>query len=739
MSVRLRQSRYSRKANFLVQVSINREVPLQRADTMYGLGAFLYVIFLAIGWILMVYTLNFYYLAYHSRNNIRHERKRRQRIDLPTTLPVVTIQLPMYNEKYVVKRLIDAVCQMDYPKDRLQIQVLDDSDDDTVDLIRSIVDEYRFKGFDIVHVRRKDRTGYKAGALKEGIKYAKGEFVAIFDADFIPPTWFLKSAIGHFYADPKLGLVQCKWGHVNENYSSLTEAQAVLLDLHFLIEQKAKSLTRLYMNFNGTAGIWRTSCINEAGGWHTSTLVEDLDLSYRVQMKGWRCLFLEDVVVDAELPVQMNAAKRQQFRWAKGSIQVALKLLSDVMLRRNIPIETKTQAFIQLTRHTINPLFLVQFLIFPMLLAMDFELYTVSWAPLISILMYVIMGPGGYLIIINKTWSGQKWREKAQQFFFLMFYSTGLSVNNTVAVFDAVFGRKNEFLRTPKFGVVNKSDNWKNKEYVLPFTKTTLLEMFFAIYGCMAVFISIFTGNSLYAPMIAIPTIGFIYVAYLSIVHSSFSKKKQTEGRDYAPTITTGWRTADAGSASMTASTGAANSGAGRITTRTLSQKLVLAGMLSFLTIGASIAYFGYQNTMYLLDKAIGFVARAETAQTPEQLAEYIKLTQEMIPLDGNPVWLFPTSKTDFALIQANLDSIVVRANIASAMDPLSDSYNIAIRDMHMSAGAIRTNLLELIPYTYITLSNIILAGLWVTAIIAIFAVLRKIKTTTATIQCKTV
>jgi cellulose synthase/poly-beta-1,6-N-acetylglucosamine synthase-like glycosyltransferase len=707
---------------------------------MYGLGAFLYVIFLAIGWILMVYTLNFYYLAYHSRNNIRHERKRRQKVELPTTLPIVTIQLPMYNEKYVVKRLIDAVCQMDYPKDKLQIQVLDDSDDDTVDLIRSIVDEYTYKGFDIIHVRRKDRIGYKAGALKEGIKYAKGEFVAIFDADFIPPTWFLKSAIGHFYADAKLGLVQCKWGHVNENYSTLTEAQAVLLDLHFLIEQKAKSLTHLYMNFNGTAGIWRTSCINEAGGWHTSTLVEDLDLSYRVQMKGWRCLFLEDVVVDAELPVQMNAAKRQQFRWAKGSIQVALKLLSDVMFRRNIPIETKTQAFIQLTRHTINPLFLAQFLIFPMLLAMDYELYTVSWTPLISILMYVIMGPGGYLIIINKTWSGEKWREKAQQFFFLMFYSTGLSVNNTVAVFDAVFGRKNEFLRTPKFGIVNNNDNWKNKEYVLPFTKTTLLEIFFAIYGCMAVFISIFTGNSLYAPMIAIPTIGLIYVAFLSIVHSSFMKKKQTAGQDYTPTITTGGRTADAGPASMTVSTGgAANSGAGRRTTRTLNQKLVLTGMLLFLTMGASIAYFGYQNTMYLLDKAVGFVARAETAQTPWQLAEYIKLTQELIPTDGNPVWLFPTSETDFALIQANLDSILVRANIASAMDPLSDSYNIAIRDMHMSAGTIRTNLLEIIPYTYISLSNIILAGLWVSAIMAIFAALRKIKTKTATIQYKTI
>jgi hypothetical protein len=274
---------------------------------------------------------------------------------------------------------------------------------------------------------------------------------------------------------------------------------------------------------------------------------------------------------------------------------------------------------------------------------------------------------------------------------------------------------------------------------VLPFTKTTLLEIFFAIYGCMAVFISIFTGNSLYAPMIAIPTIGFIYVAYLSIVHSSFRKKKQTAGRDYAPTITTGGHTAGDGSTTMTASTKAADSSDGSKATRTLNQRLVLAGMLAFLTMGAAVAYFGYQNTMYLLDKAIGFIARAETAQTSEELAGYIKLTQELIPADGNPVWLFPTSKTDFGLIQDNLDSIVHRANTASAMDPLSDSYNIAIRDMHMSAGSIRTNLLELIPYTYITLSNIVLAALWIAAIIAIFAALKKIKTKTTTIQYKTV
>src|SRR5919202_3630259 len=498
---------------------------------MYGPGAFLYLIFLTIGWILMVYTLNFYYLAYQSRNNIRHEKKRRQKIELPTNIPIVTIQLPLYNEKYVAKRLIDAVCRIDYPKDRLQIQVLDDSDDDTADLIRSIVEEYKFKGFDIVYIHRIHRTGYKAGALKEGIKNAKGEFIAIFDADFIPPAWFLKSAIGHFYAHPKLALVQCKWGHVNENYSTLTEAQAVSLDLHFLIEQKAKSLTHLYMNFNGTAGIWRTSCINDAGGWHTSTLVEDLDLSYRAQLKGWKCLFLENLIIEAELPVQINAAKRQQFRWAKGSIQVAAKLLTDVVLQKNLSIDTKIQAFIQLTRHIVHPLFLAQFLIFPMLLAMDYKLYTVSWAPLISGLIYLLMGPVTYLYMIRKIWR-EKWKAKARQYLFLIFFATGISVNNTVAVFDALLSANNEFLRTPKFGIIKRDEDWKKTAYVLPFTKTTLLEAFFGIYGFISIFITLLSGNPIFAPIIVIQTIGFIYVAYLSMMHSSFKKKNKEKSNE---------------------------------------------------------------------------------------------------------------------------------------------------------------------------------------------------------------
>ena len=282
---------------------------------------FVFQVFIFCAILIIGYTCNFYYLAFLS--------SRRKEIYPVSEIgePTITIQLPIYNEKYVATRLVDAVCAQDYPKEKMRIMVLDDSDDDTVNLMHQTVLKYQSLGFDISHVRRGTREGYKAGALKHAMKSTKSDFVAIFDADFIPPDWYLKKAIPHF-TNSKIGLVQCRWGHVNENYSALTQAQALNLDFHFLVEQKAKSNSHLFMNFNGTAGIWRKECIDDAGGWHTATLVEDLDLSYRAQMKGWKCLFLPDIVVDAELPVQMNGAKRQQFRWAKGSIQCAIKPVS---------------------------------------------------------------------------------------------------------------------------------------------------------------------------------------------------------------------------------------------------------------------------------------------------------------------------------------------------------------------------------------------------------------------------
>ena len=369
---------------------------------------FVFDLFIVSAIVITAYTCNFYYLAYLSirRSDVQSTT------DLGT--PSVTIQLPIYNEKYVAKRLVDAVCDLDYPKDKMRIMVLDDSDDDTVELLEDAINDYKNQGFLIEHVRRGTRSGYKAGALKHAMKTTDTELVAIFDADFIPPEWFLKKAIPNF-SKPNIGLVQCRWGHVNENYSTITQAQALSLDFHFLIEQKAKSNSNLFMNFNGTAGIWKRDCIEKAGGWHTSTLVEDLDLSYRAQLQGWKCVFLPDIVVDAELPVQMNAAKRQQFRWAKGSIQCAVKLLSNIIVKRKVAIEAKIQAFIQLTRHVVYPLMLIQFLALPVLLAGHVNLYVISFLPVLTIAAYLAMGPGAYVVIIQSMYH-KSWKSKAKLF-----------------------------------------------------------------------------------------------------------------------------------------------------------------------------------------------------------------------------------------------------------------------------------------------------------------------------------
>ena len=708
---------------------------------MSGIGAILYSSFIIIAWLVTIYTLNFFYLAYHSKHNLRHQKamKKKMQIVSENSLPLITIQLPIYNEKYVAVRLIDAVCRIDYPKEKLQIQVLDDSDDNTDKIIRFIVDRYTFKGFDIVYLHRTVRSGYKAGALKAGMKIAKGEFIAIFDADFIPPNWFLKKAIGSF-SDPKVGLVQCRWGHINENYSSLTEAQAISLDLHFLIEQKAKSLTHLFMNFNGTAGIWRTSCINDAGGWHTNTLVEDLDLSYRAQLKGWKCFFLEDLIIEAELPVQINAAKRQQFRWAKGSMQVAMKLLTDVALDRKIPVDTKIQAFIQLTRHIVHPLFLTQFIIFPMLLALDYKLYSVSWAPIIAILIYIMMGPATYLYIIRKIWR-DKWKVKAREYFYLIFFATGISVNNTVAIFEALLVRKNEFLRTPKFGIIKKGDEWRNKSYVLPFTKITLLEIFFGVYGTIAIFISIFSGNPIFVPILLLQTIGFIYIAYLSISHSSSiynksNKRLQTScqqdlliSKQLSKIIETNFELAKIEKTKVYINTikktTYGKSTIGKAMTSKYYRLMVLS-VLGFLAFGAVVAFYGYENTIYPLDKAVGYLSRAQGAQSPEAVADYIKPVKYLLPNEGNPVWVFPNPRTDFGAIQNELDAMLSRANSISSLELDSAAYNTGLADLRNSIKIIESNLIEATPYLYVSFTNILLSAIWIAIILFIFAMMKR-------------
>jgi len=658
--------------------------------------------------IITAYTVNFYYLAFLSR----------KRKDVPVSTdwgtPSVTIQLPIYNEKYVAKRLVDAVCNLDYPKNKMRIMVCDDSDDETVELLREVVDNYKVQGFQIEHVRRGTRKGYKAGALKHAMQTTDTDLVAIFDADFIPPTWFLKRAIPHF-SKSNIGLVQCRWGHVNENYSTITQVQALSLDFHFLIEQKAKSNSHLFMNFNGTAGIWRRTCIENAGGWHTATLVEDLDLSYRAQMKGWKCVFLPDVVVDAELPAQMNAAKRQQFRWAKGSIQCAIKLLSDITLKRKVALEAKIQAFIQLTRHIVYPLMLIQFLALPVLLAAEINLYVVSFLPAITLATYLAMGPGAFIVIIQGMY-GKSWKSRAKLLPALLVYNAGMSVNNTVAVFDAVLGKKNEFLRTPKYGIITKDDDWRDKAYNLPFTQTTLLEIFFGVYGIMGIFISIFSNNPIFVPIIALQTIGFFFIAYMSLSHTRFKRNKSSNDKF------------------LTKKEKTANN----------IYKLAMITIFTIIVFGGYMAISGYNNDIYPLDRIRGNLDGVITSSDPLVIHDHLVSIQsdldlvminipETIDTNGkviakNPVWIFSTESTNFLRIQNNIDTMVASVNEISSISKDNSAYHTGMLDVNDRALLLKINIMDATPYMYVSPANMMLSAIWVAALIGIFIVLKRKK-----------
>ena len=660
---------------------------------------FVFDLFLLSAIIITLYTCNFYYLAYLSGQKTT---------TLQTTnvgTPSITIQLPIYNEKYVAKRLVDAVCNFDYPKNKMRIMVLDDSDDDTVKLLEDAVETHKKQGFNIEHIRRGTRSGYKAGALKYAMESTDTEYVAIFDADFIPPDWFLKRAIPHF-AKSNIGLVQCRWGHVNENYSAITKAQALSLDFHFLIEQKAKSNSNLFMNFNGTAGIWKRSCIEDAGGWHTATLVEDLDLSYRAQMKGWKCIFIQDIVVNAELPVQMNAAKRQQFRWAKGSIQCAVKLLMDIASKRKVGLETKIQAFIQLTRHIVYPLMLLQFLALPVLLAGNVNLYVINFIPLLTIAVYLAMGPGAFIMIIQQMYH-QSWKSKAKILPALLIYNAGMSVNNTVAVFDAVLGKKNEFLRTPKYGIITKQDDWRDKAYNLPFTQTTLLEIFFGVYGVVGIFISIFSSNPVFAPIIGLQTLGFFYVAYMSISHTQFKRNKSSKSRVQTKTE--------------------------RMANKIY--KVAMGGIIAIIVFGVVMAFVGYSESIYPLDKIRGHLDGITGSSDPvaisTHLAEvkmHLGVIMEKLDDTKNPVWIFPTVSTNFLRIDGDVDSMISGLEKISAVPKDSSAYHTGMIDINSRAQLIKQNIVDATPYMYVSYTNIVFASLWVAIIIGIFTALKKKK-----------
>lgn len=441
-------------------------------------------------------------------------------------LPHITIQLPIYNEKYVVQRLIETVAQFNYPIDKFEIQILDDSTDDTVRIIAGEVSKYVQKGIDIQHIRRPERIDFKAGALEYGLDIAKGEFIVIFDADFMPEKDFLLKTIPHFN-DEKTGMVQTRWGHINKDYSILTKLQAFGLDAHFSIEQCGRSHAHSFINFNGTAGVWRKSTIIDAGGWSADTLTEDLDLSYRAQLKGWKFKYLEDVVSPAELPVIMPAIKSQQYRWNKGAAETARKNLGKV-LKSNIQLSSKIHALFHLFNSSVFvSLLIASLLSIPMLYIKDanpklsflFDLGSIFLIGFFSIAFF-------YWVATKNTVKERKGRYYFSTFPAFLTVSMGLSLHNAFAVIEGILGFKSDFIRTPKFNITKKDDRWEDNIYIKPqLSIMSVIEMFLGIYFLFGIASGIYLhdwGLIIFHIML---TLGFFSVFYHSVKPISHVKK----------------------------------------------------------------------------------------------------------------------------------------------------------------------------------------------------------------------
>jgi cellulose synthase/poly-beta-1,6-N-acetylglucosamine synthase-like glycosyltransferase len=387
----------------------------------------------------------------------------------PEEIPYVTLQLPLYNELYVVDRLMEAVEKLEYPKDKLEIQVLDDSTDESVDITAERIAHLQHKGFDIQHVRREVRTGFKAGALRDGLQEAKGEFIAIFDADFVPQPDFLLQTVPHF-KDAKIGVVQTRWGHTNRNYSALTRSQAFALDAHFTIEQVGRNVKNHFINFNGTAGVWRKACILDAGNWQSDTLTEDLDLSYRSQLKGWKFKYLEDVETPAELPVIISAARSQQFRWNKGGAENFRKMKGRLLLSKEVPVKTKIHGLLHLLNSTmfLNVL-VVAVLSIPMLYIKFYqpELKLFFSASSIFVLSTLIFFAYYWFAYKKIHGTGARMFVRYTKDFFTFFtIAMGLSLHNSIAVLEGHLGKKSAFIRTPKFNLSKVDHSWKTNKYI---------------------------------------------------------------------------------------------------------------------------------------------------------------------------------------------------------------------------------------------------------------------------------
>ena len=436
-------------------------------------------------------------------NYLKYKNKEDNSVKLdftnPKEIPYVTIQLPVFNELYVMKRLLKNIAKIDYPKDKLEIQVLDDSTDESIEMTSKYIKKVQELGIDIQHIRRTNRQGYKAGALKEGLKTAKGEFIAIFDADFLPtPNWLYETV--PYFKDSQIGVVQTRWSHINRNYSTLTKIQAFMLDAHFTLEQVGRNSQGHFINFNGTAGVWRKECIYDAGNWEGDTLTEDIDLSYRAQLKNWKFKYLEKVETPAELPVVISAARTQQFRWNKGGAENFQKMAKRIILSKNISIKTKIHGLLHLLNSSMFIcIFLVAILSIPMLYIkneyahLKNYFYIMSFFVMSSLIFFVC-----YWYMYKNIYGNGIKNFLKYIFAFLTFFSVamGFSLHNTIAVLEGHFGKKSEFVRTPKFNIITLKDGWKNNKYIKKKPSIhVILEGLLALYFVFGMYSAFIVGD----------------------------------------------------------------------------------------------------------------------------------------------------------------------------------------------------------------------------------------------------
>ncbi|MEM4383929.1 MAG: glycosyltransferase family 2 protein [Candidatus Caldarchaeum sp.] len=587
---------------------------------------------------------------------------RRYRRDPPPQLvnwPTVTVQLPIYNERYVVERLIHAVCSLDYPREKLQIIVADDSDDDTSEICARLIEHYARKGFNIIHLRRADRQRFKAGALQNALTKSTGEFIAIFDADFVPPKNFLKKTLPYF-SDPCVGVVQARWGHLNRDYSLLTRAQALSLDLHFLVEQRGRDVAGFYLNFNGTAGVWRRSCIEDAGGWLPS-LAEDLDLSYRAQLRGWRLLYLDELEAPAEIPVQINAARRQQYRWAYGAVETAMRYLTQVLDAR-ISSAAKFHALIHLTRHVAQLLLTVQVMLVPLVIRFS------SLQQNFTILVFMMLYP--LTVSISLLFLASSFLKKnygnvlglLRDVFVLLVWGMGTSVNNSIAVVHALLRSDMVFERTPKYGIVGRRGDWRGLRYVPSFHWLALADLLAGLYALYASLYAFYSRTYLFLPLTTLFSISHLSVALITIAHTENAKPHVTK-------------------------------------THPNTVKLLTA-ILVITTVPAAVASYAFNA--YPMEVAAGFLDNASTAMDKESSLTYLDKAIQMLPSRGNPVWILPTPSTELGSIISDLKHIRTRLESAIMAENDVETYHAIYQDTRRALHSIAGQLRYSMPYAWL-------------------------------------